>query len=56
MEFTDPPLTTVRQPVSAMGAAAVQALVADMSGSAAPRAEYVFRPEPMVRGSTARRG
>jgi DNA-binding LacI/PurR family transcriptional regulator len=50
--FTDPPLTTVRQSVHAMGAAAVRALLDEVSGVPAPRAEYVFRPELVVRGST----
>ncbi len=51
--FTDPPLTTVRQPVPAMGAAAVRALLDEISGTPAPRAEYVFRPELVARSSTA---
>jgi len=51
--FTDPPLTTVRQAVQAMGAAAVRALLDEIAGLPAPRAEYVFRPELVVRGSTA---
>jgi LacI family repressor for deo operon, udp, cdd, tsx, nupC, and nupG len=50
--FTDPPLTTVRQGVQAMGAAAVRALLDEIAGLPAPRAEYVFRPELVVRGST----
>jgi DNA-binding LacI/PurR family transcriptional regulator len=50
--FTDPPLTTVRQSVQAMGAAAVRALLDEVSGVPAPRAEYVFRPELVVRAST----
>ncbi|MBO3086867.1 LacI family DNA-binding transcriptional regulator [Cellulomonas dongxiuzhuiae] len=50
--FTDPPLTTVRQPVTAMGHAAVAALVAEISGSSATRAELLFHPELIVRGST----
>jgi DNA-binding LacI/PurR family transcriptional regulator len=54
MRFTDPPLTTVRQPVEAMATAAVGALLADLSGVRSPRAEYVFRPELVVRGSTAK--
>jgi DNA-binding LacI/PurR family transcriptional regulator len=54
IEFTDPPLTTIRQPVAAMGAAAVQALVHEIQGIPAPRAEYLFRPELVVRGSTAK--
>jgi LacI family transcriptional regulator, repressor for deo operon, udp, cdd, tsx, nupC, and nupG len=51
--FTDPPLTTVRQSVPAMGAAAVRALLDEINGTPAPRAEYVFRPELVVRSSTA---
>lgn len=50
--FTDPPLTTVRQLVPAMGEAAVRALLDEIGGEPAPRAEYVFRPELVVRGST----
>jgi LacI family transcriptional regulator, repressor for deo operon, udp, cdd, tsx, nupC, and nupG len=51
--FTDPPLTTIRQPVPAMGFAAVRALVDEIDGHGAPRSEYVYRPELVVRGSTA---
>jgi DNA-binding LacI/PurR family transcriptional regulator len=50
--FTDPPLTTVRQSVSSMGMAAVRALVDEIAGLPAPRSEFVFRPELVVRGST----
>lgn len=50
--FTDPPLTTVRQRVIPMGEAAVQALLDEIAGIAPPRAEYVFRPELVVRAST----
>lgn len=50
--FTDPPLTTVRQSVLAMGTAAVRALMDEIGGVPAPHAEYVFRPELVVRGST----
>jgi alanine racemase len=52
MAFTDPPLTTVRQAVEAMGDAAVRALLDEIGGEGPPRAEYVFRPELVVRGST----
>lgn len=51
--FTDPPLTTVRQPVQAMAAAAVGALLEEIGGSPVQRTEYVFQPELVVRGSTA---
>lgn len=54
IEFTDPPLTTVRQPVQAMGAAAVEALVDQIEGHPARPGELVFGPELVVRGSTAR--
>lgn len=52
-EFTDPPLTTVRQPVEQMGAAVARILLDEMRGDPAPRAEYVFRPVLVERGSTA---
>ncbi|GAA4765231.1 LacI family DNA-binding transcriptional regulator [Streptomyces sanyensis] len=51
--FTDPPLTTVRQPVQAMGQAAVRALLEEIGGTPAPHSEFVFMPELVVRGSTA---
>ncbi|MCF6521896.1 LacI family DNA-binding transcriptional regulator [Streptomyces sp. JJ36] len=50
--FTDPPLTTVRQPVRAMANAAVHALLEELGGDPVQRAEYVFQPELVVRGST----
>ncbi|WP_199523736.1 LacI family DNA-binding transcriptional regulator [Micromonospora craterilacus] len=53
MAFTDPPLTTMRQPVTAMAVAAVRALVDEINGHGAPHSEYLFRPELVVRGSTA---
>ncbi|WP_254878364.1 LacI family DNA-binding transcriptional regulator [Streptomyces sp. NA04227] len=51
--FTDPPLTTVRQPVQAMAAAAVGALLEEINGNPVHRTEFVFQPELVVRGSTA---
>ncbi|MDJ1137408.1 LacI family DNA-binding transcriptional regulator [Streptomyces iconiensis] len=51
--FTDPPLTTIRQPVTAMGQAAVRALLEEIGGTPAPHSEFVFLPELVVRGSTA---
>jgi LacI family repressor for deo operon, udp, cdd, tsx, nupC, and nupG len=51
--FTDPPLTTLRQPVQAMAVAAVRALIDEIHGHGAPHSEYVFRPELVVRNSTA---
>jgi hypothetical protein len=35
-----------------MGSAAVRALLDEISGVPAPRAEYIFRPELVVRSST----
>jgi len=52
MGFTDPPLTTLRQSVQAMGTAAVQALMDEINGTPAPRDEFMFRPELIVRSST----
>jgi hypothetical protein len=51
--FTDPPLTTIRQPVQAMSSAAVRALLEEIAGNPAPSTEYVFQPDLVVRGSTA---
>ncbi|MFI1091209.1 LacI family DNA-binding transcriptional regulator [Streptomyces sp. NPDC020917] len=51
--FTDPPLTTIRQPVTAMSQAAVNALLEEIGGTPAPHSEFVFMPELVVRGSTA---
>ncbi len=52
MAFTDPPLTTVRQPVAAMSQSAVQTLVDAITGHETPRGEYLFAGELVVRGST----
>ncbi|MCA1219957.1 LacI family DNA-binding transcriptional regulator [Streptomyces sp. 8L] len=53
MAFTDPPLTTIRKPVAAMGRAAVHTLLEEIAGSPPPHSEFVFLPELVVRGSTA---
>jgi DNA-binding LacI/PurR family transcriptional regulator len=50
--FTEPPLTTVRQPVAALGRAAVDALVSEILGAPVSRAEMLFHPELVVRNST----
>lgn len=52
MAFTDPPLTTVRQPVAAMSQSAVQTLVDAITGHETPGGEYLFDAELVVRGST----
>jgi alanine racemase len=54
MAFTDPPLTTVRQPVTAMSQSAVQTLVDEITGHDTPPGEYLFAGELVVRGSTGR--
>jgi alanine racemase len=53
-QFLDPPLTTVRQPVQALGSAAVSALADAIEGEPVPPHEYLFRPELVLRASTAR--
>jgi LacI family transcriptional regulator, repressor for deo operon, udp, cdd, tsx, nupC, and nupG len=52
MTCVDPPLTTVRQPIEAMGQAAVALLVAQITGRSVPSDEMLFEPELVVRGST----
>lgn len=52
MAFTEPPLTTVRQPVGAMSAASVEMLVGAIIGDPSPASHYLFAPELVVRGST----
>ncbi|WP_127501790.1 LacI family DNA-binding transcriptional regulator [Actinoplanes solisilvae] len=53
MTCTDPPLTTVRQPIEMMGQAAVDLLVNQIEGSGVEPDELLFEPELVVRGSTA---
>jgi len=52
MHCTDPPLTTVRQPIDAMGKAAVALLSSQMEGVAVHQEELLFEPELVVRDST----
>ena len=53
MTCTDPPLTTVRQPIELMGQAAVDILVNQIEGAPGTTDELLFEPELVVRGSTA---
>src|SRR5438445_3945449 len=53
MSCTDPPLTTVRQPIEAMGQAAVAQLMSQVGGSRVSSEELLFEPELVVRSSTA---
>ncbi|GAA1788835.1 LacI family DNA-binding transcriptional regulator [Luedemannella flava] len=52
MNHTDPPLTTVRQPIEALGRAAVTLLVNQIDGLSVPADELLFMPDLVVRGST----
>jgi DNA-binding LacI/PurR family transcriptional regulator len=52
MNCTDPPLTTVRQPIESMGKAAVALLVNQMENVSVFPEELLFEPELVVRGST----
>jgi DNA-binding LacI/PurR family transcriptional regulator len=52
MSCTDPPLTTVRQPIEAIGRAAVEMLAGQIEGSSIPPDELFFEPEVVARGST----
>lgn len=51
--MTDPPLTTVRQPVEAICRAAVSTLLAQLDGERPPDTEMLFAPDLIVRESTA---
>lgn len=51
--FVDPPLTTVRQQARGIGAAAVNCLLDRVEGADVPLHEYLFRPELVLRSSTA---
>ena len=52
MTCTDPPLTTVRQPIEAMGRAVVTLLAQQIEGAPPGSDELLFEPELVVRGST----
>ena len=53
MAVTDPPLSTMRQPVREMAAAAVSSLLAQLDGRLLVNDEITFDPELIVRGTTA---
>jgi DNA-binding LacI/PurR family transcriptional regulator len=52
MSSVEPPLTTVRQPIEAMGRAAVASLLAQIRGEETALDELLFEPELVVRRST----
>jgi len=53
MTCTDPPLTTVRQPIEPMGRAAVELLIGQINGGSVAPHELFYEPELVVRSSTA---
>lgn len=52
-EFTDPPLTVLRQPVERLVGELARSVTALAAGQQPPTGELVFAPEFVVRGSTA---
>jgi len=52
MALTNPPLTTLRQPVAAIAHAAVHALASEIAGEHATRSPVVLASDLVVRGST----
>lgn len=53
MAFTEPALTTVRQPVRAIVSAAIAALLRGMDGTPLDTTEVLFPPDLIIRRSTA---
>jgi DNA-binding LacI/PurR family transcriptional regulator len=51
--YLDPPLTTIRQSVREMSMAAVSTVLDEIRGVRASRTELLYRPELVVRRSTA---
>jgi DNA-binding LacI/PurR family transcriptional regulator len=52
MTCADPPMTTIRQPIEAMGRAAVDLLASEIAGTRVAHDELLFEPELVVRAST----
>jgi DNA-binding LacI/PurR family transcriptional regulator len=53
MSCVEPPLTTVRQPIEAMGRMVMELLIGQISGEQSSIEEFLFEPELVVRGSSA---
>ncbi len=53
MSCTEPPLTTVRQPIESMGRTAIDLLLGQIRGGGRSHAELLFEPELVLRASTA---
>lgn len=54
MTCTEPPLTTVRQPIEPMCRMVIELLTNQIAGVGIPHSEVLFEPELVVRASTAR--
>jgi DNA-binding LacI/PurR family transcriptional regulator len=52
MNYADPPLTTLRQPIESMARAAVTLLVNQIDGTSETSREFLHEPELVVRDST----
>jgi DNA-binding LacI/PurR family transcriptional regulator len=52
MSSIDPPLTTIRQPIDAMGRLVIELLTAQIAGNAVAHDEMLFEPELVVRASS----
>ena len=52
MNCTEPPLTTVRQPIDTMGRMVIELLIGQIAGTPVPHDELLFEPELVVRNST----
>ena len=51
--MTDPPLTTVSQPIEEMGRRAAELLAEEISGKKSSKSKIILTPELVVRQSTA---
>ena len=52
MSCTEPPLTTVRQPIESMGRTVIDLLLSQIAGTTAAGDELLFEPELVLRSST----
>jgi DNA-binding LacI/PurR family transcriptional regulator len=52
MNCTEPPLTTIRQPIEPMGRTVIELLLRQIASDSALSDELLFEPELVVRGST----
>jgi DNA-binding LacI/PurR family transcriptional regulator len=52
MSCTEPPLTTVRQPIESMGRTVIELLLSQIAGTTAAGDELLFEPELVLRSST----